>query len=236
MSTLLLRLAAPLQSWGVGAKFDRRGTERAPTKSGVIGLVAAALGLRRNEPLGKLQELRFGVRIDCEGTLLRDYHTVKSETSAYVTNRYYLSDAVFLAGLEGDEKLLEDIEHALRFPVFPLFLGRRSCPPEGRVSLGIRVGQPLLEALRGEPWLVGDWARRREKPEVRLRIVTDAGEDDVNAYFQRDNPVSFNQAHRKYGFSRVSASPPLAVSNPDSRRAAEESPTEHDPILELKEG
>ena len=49
MSTLLLRLAAPLQSWGASSKFGRRATEREPTKSGVIGLVAAALGIRRTE-------------------------------------------------------------------------------------------------------------------------------------------------------------------------------------------
>jgi len=67
MSTLLLRLAGPLQSWGVDAKFDRRGTERAPTKSGVIGLVAAALGRLRNESVEDIQALRFGVRVDREG-------------------------------------------------------------------------------------------------------------------------------------------------------------------------
>ena len=139
MSTLLLRLAGPLQSWGVDAKFDRRGTERAPTKSGVIGLVAAALGRLRNESVEDIQALRFGVRIDREGMLLRDYHTAKSEKAAYVTNRYYLSDAVFLAGLEGKETLLMEIECALRNPAFPLFLGRRSCPPEGLLSLGVNV-------------------------------------------------------------------------------------------------
>ena len=153
MSTLLLRLAAPLQSWGVDAKFDRRGTERVPSKSAVIGLVAAALGRRRTDSVDDLLALRFGVRVDKEGVLLRDYHTARSKKSAYVTQRYYLADAVFLAGLEGDLDLLTKIEHALRHPAFPLFLGRRSCPPEGRISLGIR-NKSLLQALQEEPWLV----------------------------------------------------------------------------------
>ena len=48
MATLLLRLAAPLQSWGADSKFETRKTNREPTKSGVIGLLAAALGLRRS--------------------------------------------------------------------------------------------------------------------------------------------------------------------------------------------
>ena len=64
MSTLLLRLAAPMQSWGTDSKFEWRRTERAPTKSSVIGLIAAALGRMRNESIDDLKALRFGVRVD----------------------------------------------------------------------------------------------------------------------------------------------------------------------------
>lgn len=235
MSTLLLRLAAPLQSWGVDAKFERRGTERVPTKSGVIGLIAAALGHRRNESIDYLHYLHFGVRVDREGVLLRDYHTAKNKKVSYVTNRYYLTDAVFLVGLEGDEKLLSGIEDALESPAFPLFLGRRSCPPEGQVSLGIRMGKTLLEALREETWLVSDWAKKREAPQVRLRIVTDAGEEAPNTYFQRDLPVTFDQTHRRFGFRRVFEPTSLIVSNSYSRRAVTLTPTVHDPMTELGE-
>ncbi|MFE3790363.1 type I-E CRISPR-associated protein Cas5/CasD [Streptomyces goshikiensis] len=73
---LLIRLAGPLQSWGITGRFARRDTHSRPTKSGVIGLCAAALGLPREEPLGELAEMRFGVRADRPGTSLRDYHTV----------------------------------------------------------------------------------------------------------------------------------------------------------------
>ena len=204
MSTLLVRLSAPLQSWGADSKFERRGTERVPTKSGVIGMVAAALGRRRDERMDDLQALRFGVRVDREGQLLRDYHTAKSEKAAYVTQRFYLADAIFLAGLEGDEALLMEIEHALCRPAFPLFLGRRSCPPEGRLSLGIRMGKDLVQALAEEPLLISQWSRRRDSPTSRLRLVVDADEKDVNAYFQRDVALSFSQVHRQFGFRRVS--------------------------------
>ena len=76
MATLLLRLAAPLQAWGADSKFETRKTAREPTKSGVIGLLAAALGLRRDEtePLTRLAQLRFGVRVEREGQLLVDFH------------------------------------------------------------------------------------------------------------------------------------------------------------------
>ena len=84
MATLLLRLAAPLQSWGADSKFEIRKTNREPTKSGVIGLLAAALGLRRDETeaLQRLNRLRFGVRVDQEGSLLVDFHTAGNPTPA----------------------------------------------------------------------------------------------------------------------------------------------------------
>ena len=152
MATLLLRLAAPLQAWGSDSKFETRKTDREPTKSGVVGLLAAALGLRRDdtEGLARLNGLRFAVRADQEGSLLVDFHTAKSRDTSYVTYRHYLQDAVFLAGLEsGDEALLRELEAALRHPVYPLYLGRRSCPPTLPLCLGIRQGS-LLDVLRTE--------------------------------------------------------------------------------------
>lgn len=135
MATLLLRLAAPLQSWGLDSKFETRKTDREPTKSGVVGLLAAALGLRRDdtEGLARLNGLRFAVRADREGSLLVDFHTAKSRDTSYVTYRHYLQDAVFLAGLEsGDEALLRELETALRHPVYPLYLGRAPARPPCR--------------------------------------------------------------------------------------------------------
>ena len=105
MATLLLRLAAPLQSWGADSKFETRKTNREPTKSGIIGLLAAALGLRRDDAAGlaRLNGLHFAVRADREGSLLVDFHTANREEdrkkgkAPYVTYRHYLQDAVFLA-------------------------------------------------------------------------------------------------------------------------------------------
>ena len=153
MANLLLRLSAPLQSWGSESKFETRRTEKFPTKSGVIGLIASALGYSREDSLEKLNALKFGVRIDHEGELIRDYHVAKTKDTSYVTNRYYLSDAVFLAGIEtNDTAFLDEIETALKNPVFPLFLGKRSCPPTMPLFQGIRQTD-LLTALRNEPLL-----------------------------------------------------------------------------------
>lgn len=234
MSTLLLRFAAPLQSWGVESKFEQRSTELLPTKSGVIGLVAAALGRKRYEDLNDLVQLNFGVRVDQEGILLRDYHTAKSEQSSYVTNRYYLSDAIFLVGLEGDESLLDEVKQGICMPAFPLFLGRRSCPPTGKLLVGIRRDKKLLDALIEEPWQISEWKTMNEKNDIFLRIVVDEDKDG-GSYYQRDIPISFSQLHRKFGFRNVRDCGFHKISNSKEDTHESLSKTEHDPMWEWTE-
>ncbi|MCL1912946.1 MAG: type I-E CRISPR-associated protein Cas5/CasD [Eubacteriaceae bacterium] len=196
MSTLLLRLAAPLQAWGTESKFERRATEREPSKSGVIGLLAAALGRRRNEPVDDLAGLKFGVRVDKAGQIVMDFHTALGPKQTYVTKRLYLEDAVFLVGLEGNTEFLKSLESAVNSPFFPLFLGRRSCPPTGRICLGVRE-VPLKEALLSEPF---EASKRNDEP-VNITLYMDT--DEVGVYRQRDLPVSFSQAHRKYTYRYI---------------------------------
>ncbi|WP_298733191.1 type I-E CRISPR-associated protein Cas5/CasD [uncultured Subdoligranulum sp.] len=242
MATLLLRLAAPLQSWGADSKFETRKTEREPTKSGVIGLLAAALGLRRDDDAGlqPLCGLRFGVRIDREGELLVDFHTAGNPTpqqvraarrngkvpgARYVTQRHYLADAVFLVGLESeDEALLQKLVWALGHPAYPLFLGRRSCPPTLPLCLGIRP-LPLEAALRAEPAQTSDAAGQ----EIRCRIVMDADLAQPGAAPRRDLPCSFSPIHRQYAY-RAAAESEIVLqpaAGPDGLE------TEHDPFAEL---
>ncbi|MDX3388362.1 type I-E CRISPR-associated protein Cas5/CasD, partial [Streptomyces niveiscabiei] len=138
-AVLLLRLAGPMQSWGSSARFARRGTENAPTKSGVLGLLAAAEGRPRDADLSDLAALRFGVRIDQPGSRLRDFHTAHhadTGKSMPLSERFYLSDAVFVAGVEGDPALLRHLYDAVRAPRFLPYLGRRSCPPSHPLDLG----------------------------------------------------------------------------------------------------
>ena len=220
MATLLLRLAAPLQAWGADSKFETRKTNREPTKSGVIGLLAAALGLRRDESegLARLTGLRFGVRVEREGQLLVDYHIAKTqdEKNSYVTYRHYLQDAVFLAGLESeDAALLLQLQDALQHPVFPLYLGRRSCPPALPLCLGLRQGG-LQEVLQTEPPL---------GPGKLCRMVLDADPQEPGAAVQRDVPVSFDPHHRQYGYRSARELWLTMSDGPES--------TGHDPFREL---
>lgn len=220
MATLLLRLAAPLQAWGADSKFETRKTNREPTKSGVIGLLAAALGLRRDESegLARLTGLRFGVRVEREGQLLVDYHIAKTqdEKNSYVTYRHYLQDAVFLAGLESeDAALLLQLQDALQHPAFPLYLGRRSCPPALPLCLGLRQGS-LQEVLQTEPPLC---------PGKLYRMVLDADPQEPGAAVQRDVPVSFDPHHRQYGYRSARELWLTMSDGPES--------TGHDPFREL---
>ena len=150
---LLLRLEGMLQSWGERSRFNQRDTAFMPTKSGIIGLIACAMGLERGSPqiVNLCNSLKMSVRADRPGVLLRDYHTVMgnimtasgklrgkvNEDSTIVTARHYLQDASFLVALSGDEDILERCNQALQSPVWQIFLGRKSCVPSCPVSIGI---------------------------------------------------------------------------------------------------
>lgn len=217
MSTLLLRLAGPMQSWGTQSRFRYRDTGLEPTKSGVIGLLCAALGRPRTAPVEDLAALLMGVRVDGEGVVRVDYHTAGgahrrdeegygvaqfdgSRPETAVSYRRYLADASFLVGLEGNtaeyEALLEQLDAALARPVWPLYLGRRAFPPGEPIRLpdapplgpGLRP-EPLREALQRYPWP----AERRDP--VRFVIEDPSG---LNGESHLDLPVSFAPLDRRY--------------------------------------
>lgn len=167
MATLLLRVQGPMQSWGTASRFDRRDSALEPSKSGILGLICAALGRDRTEPIDDLAALRMGVRVDRAGVLKYDYQTArgvrKADNSGLFPTvpswRYYLADAAFLVGLESpvDTDLLGQVEKALLNPRWPLFLGRKGYLPSPPVWLpnGL-VDKPLEEALAGFPPLTDD--------------------------------------------------------------------------------
>lgn len=154
--TLRIRAVGPQQSWGTRSRFDLRDTEVAPTKSGIVGLLAAALGLPRGAEVTHLARLRMGVRIDRSGVRMADFHTTldvvdsagRVGKDAVVSVRSYLADAAFLVGLEGaDRPLLEEVQASLLNPRWPLALGRRSFPPSLPVAFsGVEDPEPMVES------------------------------------------------------------------------------------------
>lgn len=197
-STLLIPLVGPLQAWGLDARFDLRQTAAEPSKSGVLGLCCAALGRDRSESIDDLAALAFGVRVDREGRLTRDFHTAEGVIGAsgtdlrtVVSNRWYLAQAAFLAGFEGSHPLLEAIHAALQRPHWPLTLGRKSCPPSVPPGSGTLVDLPLQEALLQSPSLV--------EGVTHYRLVL---EDPQGSQSRPDQPLA-PFSIRRFGMRRV---------------------------------
>ncbi|MEV0390908.1 type I-E CRISPR-associated protein Cas5/CasD [Nonomuraea sp. NPDC050643] len=256
-ATLVLRLAGPLQSGGDRSVFNRRETRPEPTRSGVLGLLAAACGREREDRIDDLLGLHLGVRVDQPGSLLRDYHTVsdyrgrplpqagvsakgvQKPTSpakhTHITQRFYLQDAVFLAALHGPATLIETLAQAVRRPAFPLALGRRSCVPTQPLFLDVRPG-PLLAVLKAVPWQATDtakqlYARDRGRPDtVRLPATLDDPDGDDS---RTDVPHSFAPRERRFTSRRVRhlwISPPTGFAN---ARNTPDNPPNHDPFALL---
>lgn len=230
MKTLVMVLSGPLQSWGTDSRFTTRGTGLLPTKSGVIGLTAAALGRERTDPIDDLAALRFGARGDQPGSILRDYHTVDLGKTTKLSDRHYLQDAVFTVGLSGGEALLEAILSALRTPAFPLSLGRRSCVTDGPIAGAIHDGD-LETVLRAEPWhATGKHMKGIGAAVARLQLVVDATPDHPHADPVNDQPVSFDSAHRRYAVRFAASLEPVLMDNPAHRERRYALGPIHDPL------
>jgi CRISPR system Cascade subunit CasD len=182
MPTLLLRMRAPMMSWGDHSRFTIRDTRREPTKSAVIGLLCAALGRPRWEPVHDLAALKMGVRVNQEGLVQCDYHTIMDSIKSsggkgdtVLSDRYYVADADYWVGLEGDSAKLTELDAALQNPCWQLYFGRKSFVPsrpvwfqEGLLDL------PLEEALKQQRY-EGKRSKRQETPDP-LRYVLEVSD------------------------------------------------------------
>lgn len=200
--TLFLRLEGPLQSWGERGRWSVRDSGLEPTKSGVIGLIACALGYADDERIRPLsQKTRMGVRVDAPGRLITDYHTIgggydypalltaegkpkktpKGQPHTEISLREYLCDASFLVALQvkdpTDASLIAHMAAALQNPVWPIFLGRKSCLPATPVFAGTDNYPDLQTALAeysGFTHYHRSPYRERDKPfTLRMVLETD---------------------------------------------------------------
>jgi CRISPR system Cascade subunit CasD len=211
-----------MQAWGTQSRFSVRDTGLEPSKSGVIGLLCAALGKPRDESapdqppglptLAELAALRMAVRVDRPGLMAADYHTAQHVIRAssepgktpqlqdcVISSRYYLADADFLVGLEGSLELLGRLDAALANPVWPLYLGRKAFVPSLPVRAGLREDAILPDALKQEPW----WKRTpRDEPDGPLRIIVEAsGEEGGDV--RQDVPLNFVSRDRDFATRRL---------------------------------
>lgn len=165
---LLYQLYGPMVSWGEAAVGEVRNSYNAPSKSAVVGMVACALGITRQEEqrLRALQDsLGFGLWITHPGHILLDYHTAQvphgaknrdlptrrdelaqDKLNTVLSSRTYLCDARAIIalwradGADDEAPTLAQIKAALLEPKFTLYLGRKSCP------LALPLEPQLIEA------------------------------------------------------------------------------------------
>ncbi|KAI93230.1 CRISPR-associated protein Cas5, partial [Rhodomicrobium udaipurense JA643] len=155
---LVFTIAAPMASFGM--KYDPgewRNSSNRPSKSGVFGIVAAALGIEREEQhrIDALQVLNFAVRVDQPGQTAYDYHTAqvppqkrnrrfatradelavpKHELKTVLSTREYRTNAFATSALWFRDGVIEapfslwSIADALKQPRFNLYAGRKSHP------------------------------------------------------------------------------------------------------------
>lgn len=224
---LALMLDAPLQSWGFASRFQRRTTGLHPTKSGVIGLICAAMGhakrpVEEDDLLRQLATLKMtSIAIARDYPRLEDFHTVgggydkKTQLqfiprkasggpcdNPTVTRRQYLADARFGVILTGDRALLERVAAALQDPVWGVWFGRKNCIPAEPIHRGL-----FDQESEAQQALVGD----RSIEEFTTVIEVERFEDGTDSL--SDQPVSFGDAtssgpdKRQFAVRRIAVKP-----------------------------
>ena len=206
---LALLLDGPMQSWGHASRFERRTTALHPTRSGVIGLIAAAVGIDKHTADETAQLSRFTSLNVTTLTLprrnrraqellmqrLEDYHTVtgirrasgkEDEDATVQTYRHYLLDARFGVLLEGPSALLDSIAAALRNPKWGVWLGRKCCLP----------ASPLLVAPPGARAVVWSALLQRAgysgtETEEQFDRILEVAATDSGADMIEDTPIAF---------------------------------------------
>lgn len=178
MDYLLFRLYGPLASWGEIAVGESRHTASYPGKSALLGLLAAALGIRRDEEERQLAlavGYQFAVKVISAGLLLRDYHTTqvpdsvgafvyrtrrdevvigKARLGTILSSREYRCDALSLVAVRALDDApfsLHALYDALLKPKFHLYLGRKSCPLAAPLKPLVRPAEGFGQALDKYP-------------------------------------------------------------------------------------
>ncbi|MCD0447509.1 type I-E CRISPR-associated protein Cas5/CasD [Glycomyces sp. A-F 0318] len=183
--SMILRLAGPLQSWGERSTFTVRDSAGFPTRSGILGMAAAAEGLDRATRPPGYDDLALTCRIDRPGRRTVDFHTAgggypregtaataggQHKDAAVVSHRHYLSDAAFTVAITGPAPIIARIAAAIDRPHWAPYLGRRSCPPDEPLLLARSVPDVAHE-LRTTVPLAARTGRRRGAATVPVDFI-----------------------------------------------------------------
>ena len=210
-SCVALRLEGPLQSWGTASQYNRRMTDILPSRSAVMGMLCAALGLSRGSgeektflhEMASVRMLAVAVpRVLDDRRLqvrrMEDYHTVQATLKAsgtfkdcHITRRQFLLDASFRVFLSGGRPLMEKVGAALQDPVWGRWLGRKACIPSAPVFAGLFADerQAIAACIPGG---------LRECISSRDATSFAEGTDSV-----ADMPLSFDSSDRAFALRRI---------------------------------
>ena len=169
---LIFQLYGPMASWGDIAVGEARPSATVPSKSAIIGMIAAALGIKRSEEQRQqalAESLVVGFKVLNSGSLMRDYHTSQvpgqerkrvfhtreqeinhsAKLNTILSSRDYRMDSYSLVAVrltDTSEFSLEQIEQALKTPKYALYLGRKSCPLAAPLSPLVALQMAGLQA------------------------------------------------------------------------------------------
>lgn len=175
---LVFQLYGPLASWGEIAVGELRHSASHPSRSALLGLLGAALGVRRDDAAAQAalaDGYQFAVKQLAGGAPLRDYHTVQApalskkithrtrrqemadpdKLNTLLTSREYYADSFYVVAVQAQPDAphtLDQLQHALEHPVFTLYLGRKSCPLALPLAPKILPGVSLKAALDSGSW------------------------------------------------------------------------------------
>lgn len=206
MKTVVMKLSGVFQSWGTGSKFNHRGTDTYPSKSGLIGLLGCCMGIERTDTgaLVKLKNLRFTIRVDNPGDITNDFHTSHirdyatgdiSGNALFAENRDYLQNAVFMVAINGEDNIIDTIAEALKSPQWAPYLGRKDCVPDKQLFHGVYDNDDVIDVFKDIPLQSKYWEKKHPQKEY-VPLIGD-GIDGIPTE-KNDEPESFDLRERKY--------------------------------------
>ncbi|WP_018234383.1 type I-E CRISPR-associated protein Cas5/CasD [Thioalkalivibrio thiocyanodenitrificans] len=228
MDCLILRLDAPMMSFGAVVVDQRNPTWRFPAASMLTGLLGNTLGWSYHDTdrQQELQDrLRFAARWDAEPEPMREYQTVDlgqdflldtgwttrgqaekrkggdAKKGTHIRERDYWANGVLTVALtlDGEGDLsISDLEAALKEPARPPFFGRKNCLPAGPLFAGRRQAESVKEALAREP--LADIGSRRRPERIQAQWPIDEGEATQveERYDLRDWVGNIHRGSRRY--------------------------------------
>lgn len=215
---LIFRLYAPLASWGGIAVGENRHSDNHPSKSAIIGLLAASVGIKRDDEEKQarmINDYSFGVTVETSGRPMTDYHTIQAgsgwdyepatrkdelnskEVNTILSSRDYYMDALYTVIIWSivDSPIynLNVLAERLNFPCYTLYLGRKSCPPAIPLEPNVISAETVVDALKKVSFKSDEFINQIKRDDDQIFFWEECshiGTDAQHGFLRRDVPFS----------------------------------------------